>query len=153
MACTGGAITTNGMTVAIGPLTATDDIPGYDAVSYDVIGETIDPGVLDKNWSIASYIPTNGLDGRATVQKKTSYTRTPVTVTFGPVDGDAGQDAAELANDGDDCISIRYTRQNGAIIYFSSQVTQFTRAFPGDAFELGTITFLPQTDGIAKPAP
>lgn len=153
MACSGGAITTNGMTVSIGPEPTTEDVPGFDAVSYDVVGEIIDPGVLDKNWNIASYIPTNGLDGRATVQKKTSYTRSPVTVTFAPIDGDTGQAAAEVANDGDECVSIRYTRQNGAIIYFTAQVTQFSRAFPGDAFEAGTMTFLPQLDGVSKPAP
>lgn len=149
-----GAITTNGLTIAIGPLATTLDQPGYDAVSYDVIGEITDPGALAKTWNVASYTPSKGIDGtRAVVQKKTSYTRTPVTLSVTALDGNTGQAAAEAANDSDDCFSIRYTRQNGAIIYFSSQVTDFSKGFPNDAFETLAITLLPQSDGVVVAAP
>ena len=148
-----GAITTNGLTVAIGPLASTLDQAGYDAVSYEVLGEITDPGTLTKTWNIASYTPSNGIDGRAVVQKKTSYTRSPVTLALAALDGDVGQADAEAANDSDDCFSIRYTRQNGAIIYFSAQVTDFSKGFPNDAFETLAITLLPQSDGVVVAAP
>ena len=146
--------TTNGLTVAIGPLAATLDQAGFDAVSYDLIGEMTEAGTLTKAWNTASYTPYSGAGGsRATVELKTSYARTAVTINVALFDSDAGQNAAEAANELDTCFSIRYTRQDGAIIYFSAQVTQFDKGFPLDAFETAAITLLPQSDGIKVAAP
>ncbi|HHZ69080.1 MAG TPA: hypothetical protein EYN54_02095 [Methylococcaceae bacterium] len=144
-----GADTTNGITISFGPLASTIDVPGFAAVVYDVVAEITDIGELTKNWETDTYVPYTGPGGsRASVQKKTSYTRSPITFTAGLIDGDVGQLAVEAANDVDTCYSVRLVRQGGGIIYFSTQVSGFSKSFPNGGHETITMTFLPQSDGV-----
>ena len=146
-----GADTTNGITLAFGPLASTIDVAGFAAIGalWIDVAEITDIGELTKNWETDTYVPYTGSGGsRASVQKKTSYTRSPITITAGLIAGDAGQADVEAANDVDTCYSVRLTRQSGGIIYFSTQVSGFSKSFPNGGHETITMTFLPQSDGV-----
>ena len=142
--------TTAGTTVAIGPQASTFDEPGYAAVAYDLIGQVTDAGEWSIVYNTASHTP---LAERAVVNRKVSYTRPDTTIAFALVDDDPGQIASELALSSDLCFSVRLTRQTGAIIYTTAQISAFTRAFGTDAFELGSITLLHAQDPLPVPAP
>ena len=87
-----GADTTNGITLSFGPLASTIDEPGFAAVTWVNVAEITDIGELTKNWETDTYVPYTGSGGsRASIQKKTSYTRSPITITAGLIAGDAGQ--------------------------------------------------------------
>lgn len=150
MTCETNITTTAGTTIAIGPSPATLDQAGYEAVTTELIGEVTDIGELGKLFNTATHTP---LAGRAVVEKKTSYTRQNPTLALAIDDADAGQIAAEAALEADDCYTIEITRQTGAKIYFTAQVSSFTVSFATDSFENGSITLLPQSDNVKVAAP
>lgn len=150
MTCETNITTTAGTTIAIGPSPATLDQAGYEAVTTELIGEVTDIGELGKLFNTATHTP---LAGRAVVEKKTSYTRQNPTLALAIDDADVGQIAAEAALETDDCYTIEITRQTGAKIYFTAQVSSFTVSFATDAFENGSITLLPQSDNVKVAAP
>jgi len=150
MACNDSVITTAGMSVSIGPAPATLDQVGFDAVAVDEIGEVSDITDIGKIFNTATRTP---LSSRAVIEQKTSYTRQNPTLTFGPSDDDAGQVAAEAALESDDCYTIKFVRQNGAIIYITAQVSAFTVSYASDSYEAGSMTLLAQSDPVKVAAP
>ena len=141
--------TTAGLTIAIGPQASTIDEAGFGAVSYNLIAHITDGGTLGKTAAVDSFSP---LAGDATVEQMGIFTREQQTIAFALEDGDAGQDDLLTAHNARDCVSIRMTRQNGAIIYFLVQVSAFPQTFAA-GFETGTATFLHQSILVKVAAP
>jgi len=150
MSCDTDIQTTAGSVIAIGPAPATFDLAGYDAVSVEDIGEVTDIGDIGKLFNTATHTP---LAGRQVVEKKTSYNLQHPSLTLAIADSNQGQIDAKAALESDDCYTIKITRQDLSVIYFSAQVSGFVVSFTTDAFENGSISLLSQTAPLPKPAP
>jgi len=67
---------------------------------------------------------------------------------------DAGQDILRTAaDDGNDVISVRITKQDGGLRYFTAQVSKFLENLgTADAVNQGMVTLLRQRDIVMSPA-
>ena len=145
------ARTSAGTQIAIGVAPATYDPAGFGAVSYDQIGEVTDAGEYGKVYNLVTHNP---LADRKTKKFKGSYNNGSITLQLAQDETDAGQVAATAAVDSDDSFSIRVTKQNGAIDYFTAQVMSFTDAIGGvDSIEGGSIQLEIDNDIIKVAAP
>jgi len=145
------ARTSAGTQIAIGAAPATYDQVGFEAVSYDQIGEVTDAGEYGKVYNLVTHNP---LADRKTKKFKGSYNNGSITLQIAQDEADVGQIAATAASDSDNSFSIRVTKQNGAIDYFTAQVMSFTTAIGGvDSIEGGSIQLEIDNDIIKVAAP
>jgi len=143
--------TSAGTIISIGAAPATYDQVGFDAVIVSPIGEVTDAGEYGKVYNLVTHNP---LATRKTVKKKGSYNNGSVTLQIAQDEDDAGQIAALAASDSDDSYTIKVTKQNGAIDYFTAQVMSFTDAIGGvDSIEGGSIQLEIDNDIIKVAAP
>lgn len=145
------ARTSAGTAIAIGAAPSTYDVAGFDAVSFDTIGEVTDAGEYGKVYNLVTHNP---LATRQTKKFKGSYNNGSITLQLAIDEADVGQIAASTASDSDDSYSIRVTKQNGAIDYFTAQVMSFTTSVGSvDSIESGSIQLEIDNDIVAKAAP
>lgn len=131
------ARTSAGSTISIGAAPATYDAAGFNAVVVDVIGEITDAGEYGKVYNLVTHNP---LATRGTKKFKGSYNNGSITLQFAQDELDAGQIAARAASDSDLSYTIKVTKQNGGIDYFTAQVMSFTTSIGSvDSIEGGTI--------------
>jgi len=144
--------TSAGTLIAIGAAPATQDLAGFDAVpDFATIGEITDGGEYGKVFNLVTHNP---LATRQTVKKKGSFNNGSTTLQLAIDEDDAGQISATAALESDDSFSIRVTKQNGAIDYFTSQVMSFTTSIGGvDSIESGTIQLEIDNNIVPKAAP
>ena len=145
------ARTSAGTIIAIGPAPATYDEAGFAAVTALPIGEVTDAGEYGKVYNLVTHNP---LANRQTKKFKGSYNNGSVTLQIAQDEVDTGQLAAKAASDSDDSYTIKVTKQNGAIDYFTAQVMSFTDAIGGvDSIEGGSIQLEIDNDIIPIAAP
>lgn len=145
------ARTSAGTSIAIGAAPSTIDVAGFDAVSYDVIGEVTDAGEYGKVFNLVTHNP---LATRKTEKFKGSFNNGSITLQLAIDESDVGQNAADAALESDDSFSIRVTKQNGSIDYFTSQVMSFTTSVGSvDSIESGSIQLEIDSEIINKAAP
>lgn len=146
------ARTSAGTLIAIGAAPATYNAAGFGAVpDFETIGEITDAGEYGKVYNLVTHNP---LADRKTKKFKGSYNNGSVTLQLAQDETDTGQNAAEAAVDSDDSFSIRVTKQNGSIDYFTSQVMSFTTSIGGvDSIEGGSIQLEIDNDIIPVAAP
>lgn len=145
------ARTSAGTTVAIGPAPSTNDLAGFDAVSYDTIGEVTDAGEYGKVFNLVTHNP---LATRQTKKFKGSFNNGAITLQLAIDESDVGQGAAEDAVESDLSFSIKITKQNGSIDYFTAQVMSFTTSIGSvDSIESGSIQLEIDNDIVPKAAP
>ena len=137
--------TTSGTTISIGPTPATLTAVDFALVAVEQIGEVTDIGTIGKIFNTATH---TALDRRQVIEKKTSYNLQHPTLALAIDDVNDGQIAAEAAVDTDLSYTIKVTRQDGAVVYFTAQVKGFTVTWGTDAFENGSIELLSQSDPI-----
>jgi len=143
--------TSAGTTIGIAAAPATYDLAGFDALSFDLIGEVTDAGEYGKVFNLVTHNP---LATRQTVKKKGSFNNGSVTLQLAIDEADVGQLAAKAALESDASFSIAVTKQNGAIDYFTAQVMSFTDAIGGvDSIEGGSIQLEIDDEIIPKAAP
>lgn len=143
--------TSAGTTIAIGPAPITYDQAGFDAVVVDLIGEVTDAGEYGKVYNLVTHNP---LADRKRVKKKGSYNNGSIALQLAIDEDDAGQIAALAASESDDSYTIKVTKQNGAIDYFTAQVMSFVDSIGGvDNIESGTIQLEIDNDIIKVAAP
>lgn len=131
---------------------ATYDAAGYGALSYTTIGEITDlGGNLGREYNIVSHSP---VATSQVIEKKASYRLGSQDIVLAWDQSDAGQDLLRAAaNDADDVLSFKLTKQNGDIRYFTAQVSKFLENFGGaDNVNQGMVTLLRQTDVVMSPA-
>ena len=145
------ARTSAGTSVSIGVAPATYDLAGFDAVSATVIGEVTDAGEYGKVYNLVTHNP---LANRATQKFKGSYNNGSITLQLAIDESDAGQVAALAASNSDDSYTIKVTKQNGSVDYFTAQVMSFTTSVGSvDSIEGGSIQLEIDNDIIPKAAP
>lgn len=116
----GEAQTSAGATIDVATgVPATNDNPGFAALSYSNIGEVTNVSSFGK---VFNEVTHNPLASRQTCKLKGSYDNGTVTIDYAQVDTDAGQIILDAAVDSDDNYSFRLTKQDGAIRYFIARV-------------------------------
>lgn len=145
------ARTSAGTTIGIAAAPATYDLAGFDALSFDLIGEVTDAGEYGKVFNLVTHNP---LADRKTKKYKGSYNNGSITLQLAIDESDVGQLAALAALESDASFSIAVTKQNGAIDYFTAQVMSFTTSVGSvDSIESGSIQLEIDNDVVPKPAP
>ena len=145
------ARTSAGTQIAIGAAPATYNEAGFVAVSFDQIGEVTDAGEYGKVYNLVTHNP---LADRQTKKYKGSYNNGSITLQLAIDELDVGQIAATVALDSDDSYSIKVTKQNGAIDYFTAQVMSFTTSVGSvDSIESGSIQLELDNDVVKVAAP
>ena len=143
--------TVAGTTISIGPAPATYDQAGFDAVSVEAIGEITDAGEYGKIYNLVTHNP---IADRKTYKFKGSYNNGSMTLQLALDDSDQGQLDAEAAADSDDSYTIKVTKQDGAIDYFTAKVMSFTTVISNvDSIESGNIQLEIDGDIIPVAAP
>lgn len=142
--------TTGGTIVSIGPAPATKDQAGFEAVTVVAIGEATEIGDIGKLWNTATH---SALAKAQVLEKKTSFQLAAITIPLAIDDSNQGQIDARAANETYLDYTIKITRQNGAVIFFTAQVSGFVESYTFDSFENGTLTLLPQDVPLPIAAP
>lgn len=145
--------TVSGTTVAVSAaLPATNDAAGFGALAWSLVGEiTQIDGDLGKEWQTAEHAP---IAQAKILQRKAQYREGTTDLMAAWDQSDAGQDIMRTAEaDQDDIVSIRITKQNGDLRYFTAQVARFVeRMGSGANVNQAFIQLLRQTNIIQSPA-
>lgn len=144
-------MTSAGSTIALtATAPATFDASGYGALTYTTIGEVTDLGEFGKVYAVVTHNP---LASRNTVKRKGSYNNGSVAIQLALDEDDAGQTLAETALDSDDSYTFEVTLQNGAVYYFTAQVTSFPiQVGSVDQITTATLNVEIDSDDIVKVA-
>ncbi len=126
------------------------DATGFEALTFDLIGEVTDLGEFGREYSLVTHNP---LGDRQTVKRKGSFNDGSIAMTVARVPGDSGQSELITALDSDDNYSFNVTLQDGTELYFSAQVMSYTANVGSvDQITSASIT-LEITDEIIEVAP
>ena len=114
------AQTTSGISVGISiPLPATEDEAGYDALTFNTIGQLTN---LDGLGRVFQEVTTDPLAERRTGKFKGNYNEGSPSITVNYEAADQGQLDLETALGMDTNVAFSITLQDGTIIYFSAKV-------------------------------
>jgi hypothetical protein len=130
-----------------------DQLPAtFAALAWVKIGEITDMGsVIGRAYNTSSHSP---IDSAQVVEKKGSYRLEPAEFQCAWDDDDAGQNDVEDASKTNDVVSFKVKKQDGAIRYFTAQVSKFVENMGTvDNVVTGAFTLLRQTDTVKVAAP
>ena len=146
-----GAFTSAGTTIGIASGDPSSyDATGFEALTFDLIGEVTDLGEFGREYSLVTHNP---LGDRQTVKRKGSYNDGSIAMTVARVPSDAGQTLLQTALDSDENYSFNVTLQDGTELYFSAQVMSYT-ANVGSVDQITTASVTIEiTDEIVEVAP
>lgn len=135
---------------AAGPLT--NDKAGFEACNWVKVGEITDMGpVLGRDYNTSNYSP---VDKSQQIEKKASYKLGTSEFKCGWDEEDAGQGVVDTASRNYSIPAFKVIKQDGAIRYFTAQVSKFVEDMGSvDNVVMGSITLLRQTDTIRVAAP
>jgi len=109
-----------GATISIAStLPASFDSTGYDALSYDAIGEIVDIGEIAKVWEEVSH---QGVSRSYPQKLKDTYNIDTVSITVGRVTSDTGQAAVQTALGSAASVSFRVAMNSGDEVNFTGKV-------------------------------
>jgi len=118
------AFTSAGTTIGITADEPTSyDSTGFEALTFDLIGEVTDLGEFGREYSLVTHNP---LGSRQTVKRKGSFNDGSISMTVARVPSDSGQAALITALDSDENYSFNVTLQDGTELYFAGQVMSYT---------------------------
>jgi hypothetical protein len=126
---------------------ATHDAVGFAALTWTKIGEITDMGsVLGREYNTSTHAP---IDSAQQIEKKASYKLGTSEFVVGWDEEDAGQIIVDAASKDYSVPSFKVVKQDGAIRYFTAQVSKFVENNGTvDNNVTGAITLLRQTDTI-----
>jgi hypothetical protein len=130
---------------AAAPLTQT--ATGFLALTWVKVGEITDMGnVQGREYSTSTHSP---IDTALQIEKKASYKLPPAEFKCGWDESDAGQIIIQAASLNTTIPSFKVVKSNGAIRYFTAQVSKFVEELGTvDNVVQGSITLLRQTDTV-----
>lgn len=131
---------------------ATHDEAGFEALTWTKIGEITDIGsVTGREYNTSTHAP---VDLAQQIEKKASYKLGTAEFVCGWDEDDAGQILVDAASKDYSIPSFKVIKQDGAIRYFTAQVSKFVENNGSvDDTVTGAITLLRQTDTIRVAAP
>lgn len=119
------AQTSAGTVIAVSnALPATHDVVGFEALSFDDVGEVTDLGEYGREYNLVTHNP---LAGRRTVKRKGSFDDGSIDMELAIDVGDTGQTSLKTGLDSDQSYSFKVTHQDGNIDYFTAQIMSFTK--------------------------
>lgn len=124
MAASSTAFTSAGTklyTTATAP--ATYNQAGFSALTWTEVGEIVNLGDFGRKYNVVNHI---NLGSRKTTKLKGSYNEGNLNLQLARAPGDAGQAKLITARDVDTAYSFKVLLQDGTIMYFSGQVTDYT---------------------------
>lgn len=126
---------------------ATHDAVGFAALVWTEVGEITDMGsVLGREYNTSTHAP---ITSAKQIEKKASYKLGVAEFVVGWDEVDAGQILVEAASKDYSIPSFKVIKQDGAIRYFTAQVSKFVENNGTvDDNVTGAITLLRQTDTI-----
>lgn len=145
--------TVAGTTLAVSTAApSTYDATGYGALSWTSVGEITDiGGDLGRDYQTVEHAP---IAQSQIILKKGGYRLGQIDLTMAWDQADAGQDLLRTAgDDNDDILSVRITKQDGGIRYFTAQVLKFVERFGTvNNINVGMCSLLRQRDVVMSPA-
>lgn len=123
---------------------ATEDVAGFEALTYAAVTLTQVGAVEGKEWSTATLSEVSNPHDRV---KKAAFTypQAEFGVTWKPEE--PGQVILDTASNGTGIIACKVTRPSGQILYFRAQVMAFADSGGGNTDALtGTLTLLRQSE-------
>lgn len=115
--------TASGVTLGISlAAPATHDVAGFDALSFEPVGEITNVGEFGKEWATVTHNP---LASRGTKKGKGSYNNGTLSPSLALDPSDAGQADMKTALDSDDAAYFAVTLQDGTIYYVVGLVMSF----------------------------
>lgn len=126
---------------------ATFDATGFLALTWVNIGEITDMGtVTGREYNTSTHAP---ISSAQTIEKKASYKLGSSEFKCGWDESDAGQVLVDTASRNYSVASFKVIKQDGAIRYFTAQVSKFVEENGTvDNNVTGSITLLRQTDTV-----
>jgi hypothetical protein len=119
------AITTAGTVLAIdNALPATYNQAGFEALSYDTVGELTEIGEFGKEYALVTHNPIND---RQTYKFKGSYNNGSITLQMASDEDDAGQAVVITALGSDTSVSFKVTHQDATVDYFTGKVMSYKK--------------------------
>ena len=130
---------------AASPLTF--DAAGFAALTWIKVGEVTDMGTVNcREYNTSSHAP---IDTALQVEKKASYKLGNAEFKLGWDESDAGQVIVNAASLNTTIPSFKVLKSNGAIRYFTAQVSKFVEELGSvDNVVQGALTLLRQTDTV-----
>lgn len=142
--------TTSGTSLGISiTLPATEDEAGYDALTFNSVGEIYDIGEYGR---VYTEITTDPLANRRTGKYKGNYNEGSPTFSVYRDASDVGQVDCKTALAMDDNVAFAITHQDGSIDYFSGKVMSFTNNVGGIKIYEASMQVGIDTDIIEKTA-
>lgn len=131
---------------------ATHTKAGFEALAWTLIGEITDIGtVTGREYNTSTHAPVASAQQ---IEKKASYKLGNSEFKMGWDENDEGQMMVDEASKDYSIPSFKLVKQDGAIRYFTAQVSKFTEDNGTvDNVVQGSMTLLRQTDTIRVPAP
>jgi len=125
MAAATSAFTSAGTVVAIAVNAepATYNEVGFDALTFQDIGEVTEAGEFGRTYNLVTHMP---IGDRRTVKRKGSFNDGQMTLQLARVTADAGQADLITALDSDGNHSFRVTLQDATELFFTAQVLSYT---------------------------
>lgn len=102
---------------------ATYNQAGFSALTWTEVGEIVNLGDFGRKYNVVNHI---NLGSRKTVKLKGSYNEGNLNLQLARAPGDAGQAKLITALGVDTAYSFKVLLQDGTIMYFSGQVTDYT---------------------------
>lgn len=129
---------------------ASQTVAGFAALTWTRIGEVTNMGsVSGREYNTSTHAP---IDRAQQIEKKASYKLGTTEITVGWDEDDAGQMLVAAASKDYSVPSFKVIKQNGAIRYFTAQVSKFVEENGAiDDTVTGAITLLRQTDTLHAP--
>lgn len=131
---------------------ATHDAAGFAALTWTAVGELTDiPSVVGREYNIVTHSPVSSAQ---VTQKKGSYTLPQADAVCAWDEDDAGQILIKTASESNNIYSFKVVKQDGAIRYFTAQVSKFIEENGTvDNVVTGSFSLLRQTNTISVAAP
>jgi hypothetical protein len=117
--------TTAGTIIAVdNALPATYDQAGFEALSYDTVGEIIEIGEFGKEYAL---VTLNTLEDRKTQKFKGSYNNGSIGLQLAIDTADTGQTTMKALRDLDTSGSFKVTYQDSTVDYFTGKVMSYKK--------------------------
>ncbi|OEZ90725.1 hypothetical protein [Duganella phyllosphaerae] len=131
---------------------ATNNAAGFAALTWTLIGEITDIGtVTGREYNTSTHAPVASAQQ---IEKKASYKLGSSEFKMGWDETDEGQQMVDAASKDYSIPSFKLEKQDGAVRYFTAQVSKFTEDNGTvDNVVQGSMTLLRQTDTIRVAAP
>lgn len=107
---------------------STVDLTGFQAKTYQAVGEIVNIGDFGKKFNVIKHMP---IGTRYTKKLKGSYDNGSMALSMASDNADAGQIIMKTASDSDLSYAFKIVEQDGTTTYFTAQTISFVKKISG----------------------